>query len=143
MSSVQLGQNIDTLIDPQFPAVQTDMIISCIAPLHIRVELIISRPALIFFFAAPHHRIFGHTVLIGDPLIAYFLVRVNENGKAVSPCPQDVVRAAPDDHTGFLVCKLRDDLTLDIPKIILSNNGFPVSPRAFFLSYARRCRIHG
>ena len=105
--SIQLCQNIDALIDPQFPAVQADMIISCIAPLHIRVELIVSRPALILFFAAPHHRIFGHTVLFGDSLIAYFLVRVNENGKAVSPCPQDVVRAASDDHAGFLVCQVR------------------------------------
>ena len=62
--SVQLRDDLSTFLNSQLSAVKAYMIVPCLAPFHIRVELIVSSSALVLFFYPLLHGIFAIAILL-------------------------------------------------------------------------------
>ena len=95
------------------------MVIPRLAPLHIRIELIVGGSALVLIFHPLLHVFFALSVLLDSAGGALLRVGVDKDGETVRPGPQNVLRSAADDHAGFLVRQFRYDLALIFPELIL------------------------
>ena len=91
------------------------MVILRVAPLHVRVEAVIGRAALVLVAQALLGRLLALAVDLDDALGAERHIRVDKDLEALGLVLQNVVRAAADDDTGALFGKLADDAALNFP----------------------------
>lgn len=89
------------------------------SPLHIGIEPVVGRAALILVAQTLFGRGFALAVHLDDALGAEFHVGMDKDFKTVGGIAQDVVGAAANDDARFFLGKIGDDLVLDFPQIIL------------------------
>ena len=114
-----MANDLRTLVDPQRAAVQRQVIIPRVAPLHVGVEAVIGGAALVLIPQALLRRLLPFAVDLDNALGPERHIRMNENLQAVGLVPQDVVGTAADNDAGAFLRKLRNDLILMIPEDIL------------------------
>ena len=89
------------------------------SPLHIGIEPVVGRAALILVAQTLFGRGFALAVHLDDALGAEFHVGMDKDFETVGGVAQDVVGAAANDDAGFFLGQIGDDLVLDLPQIIL------------------------
>ena len=117
-NSVQLCDDLDAAVDAQRAAVEGEVIVLGMAPLHIGVEPVIGGPALVFFPEALFGGFFPLTVDFHNPLGAEIQIGMDENPQTVGCIPEDVVGAAAHNQAGPFLGQIGDDLILDLPEVV-------------------------
>lgn len=116
---IQTCNNIRAPLNPQYPAVQCDMVVFCLPPLGIRIKLVVGSPSLVLVGQTFLGGDIRFTVNPGNPSCPLFKVRMDEDREAVRRIPQDVVRTAPYKNTGLPGRQFQDDIPLYDPQIVL------------------------
>ena len=112
---VEVSDDIGALVDAELAAVERDVVILRVAPLHVRVEAVIGRAALVLVAQALLGRLLALAVDLDDALGAERHIRVDKDLEALGLVLQNVVRTAADDDAGPLFGKLADDAALNFP----------------------------
>ena len=117
--SIKLRDDVHALVDADNAAVQRQVVVLGMTPLHIGVEAVIRRAALILI---PHTLLRGLlplTVDLHDALGTERHIRVDKDFQAVCLVPQNIVGTAANNDAGTLFRQLRDDLVLMLPENVL------------------------
>lgn len=117
--SVQLGQDLDAVVDAHGAAVEGDVVVLRVAPLQIGVVLIVGGAAAVLFLQSLFGSLVSFSVKLHDPLGAEVLVGVDKDPQAVVMLAQDIFGAEAYKHTGSLLGQFLDDLILQCPQTIL------------------------
>ena len=119
MLFASLHDQLRASLDAENTAVEANVVILRLSPVAPRIVFIIDLALLILLREAFFGRLITFAVTLDDPLCAAVHIRVDKNMQAVLPIPQNIVRAAPDNHAVSLCSKLLDDLRLlDIQAVI-------------------------
>ena len=101
------------------PAVQRNMIVGGIAPLHIGIEAVVGGAALVLLLQPSFGRFLPLPIDTHDAVCPELHVRVDEHLQAVGSVLQDKVGAASHDDAGLFFCQFPDDPVLQLPKQVL------------------------
>ena len=107
LALVEVSDDVGALVDAELAAVERDVVILRVAPLHVRVEAVIGRAALVLVAQALLGRLLALAVDLDDALGAERHIRVDKDLEALGLVLQNVVRAAADDDTGALFRQAR------------------------------------
>ena len=111
--------DLRTLFNADDPAVQRNMIVGGIAPLHIGIEAVVGGAALIFFLQPGFGRFLPLAVDPHDAVSPELHVRVDKDLQAVGAVLQDKIGAASHNDAGLFFCQFPDDPVLQLPKQVL------------------------
>ena len=114
-----LKDDIHTLINPQHAAVQRQVIVLGVAPLHVGVEAVIGRAALVLIPQTFLRGLLSFTVDLHDAVGAERQIRVDKDLQAVRRVLQNIVGTAANDDARAFCGKVCDDLVLPLPQDIL------------------------
>ena len=95
------------------------MVIPGLAPLGIRVELVIGRPAAVLVLQALFRRVMALDIDLHNAPCPEGHVRVDKGGEELRLPPEDEIRAAAHDDAGALFRQLQDQLPLKDPQPVL------------------------
>ena len=104
---------------PQYPAVQSQIVVGGHTPLAVGVEAVVVPSAVVLVLDALGNRLVGGTVLLQDPLGAVLIVSVNEDVEAVLAVAEDVVGATAHNDAGLLVGNVLDHLGLGLVELLV------------------------
>ena len=104
-----------TSVDSKHAAVQRQVVILGVAPLHVGVEAVIRRPALVLIPQALLRGLLPLAVDLHDAVGAERHIRMDKDLQAVCLILQNVVRAAAHDDAGTFFGQFRDDIVLMLP----------------------------
>ena len=105
-SSCKAFNDFRTLFNADDPAIQRNMIVGGIAPVHIGVEAVVGGAALVLLLQPSFGRFLPLPVDTHDAVCPELHVRVDEHLQAVFPVSQDIVAAPAHDDAGTLVGQL-------------------------------------
>ena len=100
-------------------AVQRNMVVGSIAPLHIGIEAVVGSAALILLLQTGLGRFLPLAVDPHDAVSPELHVRVDKDLQAVGVVLQDKIGAASYDDAGLFFCQLPDDPVLQLPEQVL------------------------
>lgn len=95
------------------------MIILSVSPLHISVETVICRTALILISQSLLGRLLSLAVHFNNPLCSKIYISVNKHFQAICIVLQNIIRTTTDNYARLFFCKLCDDFILIFPQNIL------------------------
>ena len=117
--SIQLRDDVHALVDADNAAVQRQVVVLGMTPLHVGVEAVIRRPPLVLIPQTFLRGLLPLAVDLHDALGAERQIRMDKDLQAVRRALQNVVRATAHDDAGSFCGKVCDDLVLPLPQDIL------------------------
>lgn len=117
--SVQISEDLHAAVDAQRAAVERDIVVLGVPPLHIRVKPVVGCAPLILIPQALLRGLLALAIHLDDALCAKRGIGVDEHAQKIRLIAQDVVCTPPHDDAGAFLGQIRDDLELDFPKVVL------------------------
>ena len=91
------------------------MVILSLSPLHVGIESVIGGTAFVLVLQPLLRRSIPLSINLYDSFCPESHIRMDKDLQTICRIPQDIVCAAANNDTGFLLGKLCNDLILDFP----------------------------
>ena len=117
--SVELPDQLHAAVDAQGTAVEGEIIVLSVAPLHVGIEPVVGRPAFVLLFQPLLRGGLPLAVHLHDPLGTEVHIGVDKHPQAVGLAPEDIVGTPAHNDAGLLLRQFGDDPALDLPEIVL------------------------
>ena len=117
-TSIELPNQFHAPINTKGTAIEGQVVVLCVAPLHIRIKPVVGRPAFVLLAQPLLRGNLPFTVYLHDSFRPELQIRVNKHPQAIGLVPENIVRAPAHNDTGALFRQFRNDPALDLPNIV-------------------------